>query len=299
MNKALFLFLILLLGLVLCSFLGGNCNREGMVVTNTDTVQDKLENAYDNYNHYNNTVTDSIYYGPNGGMAKVITNPDGTHGLQVTLANGSSPVLFSSQPTNASSSATQETFYGPHGATATITNTQQGHVIQVNTNNGTLTFAQRDSSLSSTQYYGSTGNQQDPTSNTNPTNNMTATSSTSTDYYPPNPADYSSSLPPGIPKRLIPAGEEDLYILKSQVVPPVCPACPVSSACPREKPCPACPPCARCPEPSMKCKMVPNYDSMGNTSNNMGFDDNMNPIGGYNNQFLPVPVLNDFSTFGT
>ena len=28
-TEALFLFLILLLGLVLCSFLGGNCNKEG------------------------------------------------------------------------------------------------------------------------------------------------------------------------------------------------------------------------------------------------------------------------------
>ena len=91
--------------------------------------------------------------------------------------------------------------------------------------------------------------------------------------------DYSSSLPPGIPRNMIPAGEEDLYILKSQVVPPVCPVCPAPSFREREKPCPACPPCARCPEPSFECKKVPNY-------NNINSDE------------LPIAVLNDFSTFG-
>lgn len=77
----------------------------------------------------------------------------------------------------------------------------------------------------------------------------------------------------------IPPGDEDLYILKSQIVPPVCPACPTISACPRQKPCSPCPPCARCPEPSFECKKVPNYAAN---------DD----------QYLPRPVLSDFSQFG-
>ena len=48
------------------------------------------------------------------------------------------------------------------------------------------------------------------------------------------------------------------------------------SACPEPQP---CPPCGRCPEPSFDCKKVPNYSST-------------------NSEFLPVPVLNDFSQFG-
>lgn len=83
----------------------------------------------------------------------------------------------------------------------------------------------------------------------------------------------------GIPKSQIPKGDEDLYILKSQIVPPVCPACPTVSSCPRKEPCPSCPPCARCPEPSFECKKVPNYSSN---------DD----------RYLPRPVLADFSQFG-
>ena len=86
----------------------------------------------------------------------------------------------------------------------------------------------------------------------------------------------------GIHGSSIPNGHDDLYILKSQVVPPVCPQCPsieVNESLLKQK-CPPCPPCARCPEPSFKCEKVPNY-SLGNQ-----------------NQFLPMPILNDFSTFG-
>jgi hypothetical protein len=43
--------------------------------------------------------------------------------------------------------------------------------------------------------------------------------------------------------------------------------------------CPPCPPCARCPEPAFDCKKVPNYSA-------------------FNQNYMPVPVLNDFSTFG-
>jgi hypothetical protein len=61
-------------------------------------------------------------------------------------------------------------------------------------------------------------------------------------------------------------------------VPPVCPVCPSVTPCPN-KPTPPCPPCGRCPESSFECKKVPNY---GNSQSD----------------FMPMPVLNDFSTFG-
>ena len=77
----------------------------------------------------------------------------------------------------------------------------------------------------------------------------------------------------------VPEGDEDLYMLKSQMVPPVCPACPAIKACPRTEKCPPCPPCARCPEPSFECQKVPNYSSN-------------------NNDRLPRPILADFSQFG-
>ena len=85
----------------------------------------------------------------------------------------------------------------------------------------------------------------------------------------------------GVRRREIPRGDEDLYILKSEIVPPVCPKCP--SICPsssRTEPVPPCPACARCPEPAFECKKVPNYNSN-------------------NSSYLPKPMLSDFSTFGS
>lgn len=93
--------------------------------------------------------------------------------------------------------------------------------------------------------------------------------------------DTPDALPKGIPKSQIPNGDEDLYILKSQVVPPVCPKCPDVKVCPKAAPekCPPCPPCARCPEPAFECKKVPNYNRKDEA-------------------YLPLPVLSDFSQFG-
>ena len=88
------------------------------------------------------------------------------------------------------------------------------------------------------------------------------------------------ALPEGIPESQIPEGDEDLYIKKTEVVPPVCPKCPDVTSCPKPSKCPPCPPCARCPEPSFECKKVPNY--------NRRDDSNM----------LPRPILTDFSQFG-
>jgi hypothetical protein len=88
----------------------------------------------------------------------------------------------------------------------------------------------------------------------------------------------------GIPARQIAPGKEHLYVLKSEIVPPVCPACP-SVKCNKKNgndaggKCPPCPPCARCPEPAFECKKVPNYDRV-------------------NDGTMPYPVLNSFSQFG-
>ena len=88
--------------------------------------------------------------------------------------------------------------------------------------------------------------------------------------------------PLAIPQSQIPDGDEDMYILKSEIVPPVCPACPNVTVCPNNgnnNAPPPCPPCARCPEPAFDCKKVPNYNSN-------------------NSDYLPRPVLADFSQFG-
>ena len=365
-TEALFLFLILLLGLVLCSFLGGKCNREGLdsisgmfdaganavedtadavgsvvgttanavntVVSGTANVfgsaANSVANSFDNYNHYSGSGSSSqlqngmTFIDTSGNTATVVINSNGTQSIQLLSAGQSTPMVFSSTPpSNYSGTATANTFYAPFGGfTATVITGSNGQIaIQFNLPNGqNVVFTQsgsasnsNSSSITSTQYYGSTGYPiqssgyslayqgpyggsagyaqgpyggnagyaQGPYGNTvgyvqGPYGNTVAGGS-SNGYG----NTYYSTMPQGIPASQIPPGQEDLYILKSEIVPPVCPACPTSSACPRQEKCPPCPACARCPEPSFECKKVPNYNAI---------DDN----------YLPQPVLNDFSTFG-
>lgn len=350
MNKALFLFLILLLGMVLCYILGGDSCKEGLTsneigvsgagtglypstMTNTGDDDDddkelKGNNNYDYYNHYNGTssqlVNNMNFYGPKGEIATVNTNSDGTQTITVKLKDGMKPLLFTVNKPSIDDNTNNNTinnniYYGPDGSIAKIVNTSSGQqAIKIKTKNGIMMFflvgpvVDDNMGISSTQYYGSTGTPIDPRNyslaytdtdiNTNTVNSesyqtqtpyksvvesVTGSNSTSS-FYAKGPYDnasiglnynqYSNSLPQGIPKNQIPPGDEDLYILKSQVVPPVCPVCP-TSPCEKEKECPACPPCGRCPEPAFECKKVPNYNSINNT-------------------YLPVPVVNDFSTFG-
>ena len=326
-TEALILFLILLLGLVLCSFLGGNCGTEGFITDkaknrfnsnsnqNTNGSSTSSNVNFDNYNHFQGSSTQlangTTYYGENGGSVVVNTNSDGTQSLQVVLAGGQSPMTFTSPKSNTTSTTegyttysgvngTATTFYGPNGGIATVVNGNNGQQsISVQTSSGTYVFTQsgtyyNPNEISNTQYYGSTG------ANVQQYNGAYGGSATAvtgpygnTAYYAQGPygnavagtnannnQNFYGTLPQGIPASQIPSGQEDLYILKSQVVPPVCPACPVSTAtCPREEPCPPCEPCGRCPEPAFECKKVPNYNAI-------------------DNNYLPTPVLANFSTFG-
>ena len=135
--------------------------------------------------------------------------------------------------------------------------------------------------LSSTQYYGSTGTPINPLQGDDkevPAPNSSVKSGVSKDYG----TQYYSAMPPGVPASQILPGDEHLYILKSEIVPPVCPVCPAfpsASAVNNTDAPPPCPPCGRCPEASFECKKVPNYNATNSDS-------------------MPVPVLNDFSSFG-
>jgi hypothetical protein len=360
-TEALFLFLILLLGLVLCSFLGGKCNKESFTgsfngkfsvqpdsqmnnssnnnssnTSNSAAGNNNTSNNYDNYNHYSGTSSQltngATFYGENGGSVQVNMQSNGSPTLKVTLSKGQQPITFTTSQSNSSmmnpltsifgnssSSSTTENytnfnssksqsvnlqFYGPNGETALVINYHGQKAIQVNTNRGSYIYTMNNPASSNqsasnpfnsnythynntpSTYYGSTGvtganvnNSNLAYNNSSSASSSTAMPSSQTQTQSSSSYDYSNSLPPGIPKRMIPPGHEDLYILKSEIVPPVCPACPASAACPRQEPCPPCPACARCPEPAFECKKVPNYNSI-------------------NNDYLPAPVVNDFSSFG-
>lgn len=321
-SKALFLFLILLFGLILCSFLGSN-NIEGFttntyngprggeaasVTTNQgntyavgqgprgNTGTASSNSNYDNYNHYTGASYPTMFYGPNGGTARVIQTGNNNY-IVITYKNGTTEMYYiNNDDTSNNNNVDVETYYGPNGASAKIVTDNNGkQAVEITGPNGssvlytednTYVYNSQDGTLNDNtdvdQYYGPNGGQATtvtgPQGNTagvvtGPGGNTYAGTSNNNDYY--------NSLPPGINRNQIPSGQEDLYILKSEVVPPVCPACP-TPVCPDtfdEKKCQPCPPCARCPEPAFDCKKVPNYKS-------------------FNQNYLPVPVLNDFSGFG-
>lgn len=322
--EALGVFLIILLGLVFCFFLGAR-EKEGFTESEKSNSGRKKKShknkthdyhkksKYDNYNHYKKTsnalINGTTFYGPNGGQVVVSADGHGIQTLNVTLTKDQSPMMFTSSShsqasegytnydsdsdSDSNSDYSSKTFYGPNGASAQVITDDGKTEIQVNTGSGSYVYTLTESynnpdSTTSTQYYGSTGYSVQPSPYTLSYQGPYGGSATVT-ATPPESGNmnmgmdtsaYSSALPPGIPKSQIPPGQEDLYILKSEIVPPVCPACPVSQAsCPRQEKCPPCPACARCPEPAFECKKVPNYNAI-------------------NNEYLPAPIVNDFSQFG-
>ena len=272
----------------------------------SNTSSTTSSNNYDNYDHYSGSSMPSIFYGPNGGTAKVINTPN-NNSIVITNKNGTTEIYYID---NNTSSATATTYYGPNGGSAKIITGSDGKTaVQITSPSGSIvvytatnayTYNSQDdtinqyssdtnttgsdynSAFSANSYTGPNGGQ--ATTISGPSGNTYSTYDSSA---------YSNSLPQGIPKSQIPPGDEDLYILKSQVVPPVCPKCPTpiiqssnssgsggsSSGSTDNTKCPPCPPCARCPEPAFDCKKVPNY-------------------GAFNPSYMPMPVVSDFSTFG-
>ena len=103
----------------------------------------------------------------------------------------------------------------------------------------------------------------------------------------------------GITKNEIPSGDEHLYILKSEIVPPVCPKCP---ECPKltvknaAKECQPCPRPERCPEPAFTCKKVPNYN-VSSVDSVLPSPMFMSGGAGGAGSSGPMPVLNSFAKF--
>ena len=244
------------------------------------------------------------FYGPNGQTALVIKTNDGQQAIKITDSNNNSVTYTSSGSTAVHSSETNTTYFGSTGSnipsssynTAYTGNASAGAVTGPQGNTAGYATGPQGNTVYGTNannnnsyYGGSAGAVTGPQGNTagyatGPQGNTVyGTNANSNNMTPSYGTDYYSTLPPGIPKSQIIPGQEDLYILKSQIVPPVCPACPVaassSSSYKDEEKCPACPAPQRCPEPAFECKKVPNYSSV-------------------NSSYLPVPVLNDFSTFG-
>jgi hypothetical protein len=217
------------------------------------------------YNNIENFINSNTFYGPDGGTARIIETGDGNQ-LVITFRDGKTDIYYiNNSNSNTDSNYNINTYYGPNGSSAEIITGNDGKtMVEVTTSAGNKVF-----------YY----TEQNKVNNMDTIDKNIDTFDTISSY----DTTYYNSLPPGVPKSQIPPGDEDLYILKSQVVPPVCPRCPEPIVqCPDNfdaTKCPPCPPCARCPEPAFECQKVPNYKAL-------------------NPDYMPIPVLSDFSAFG-
>jgi len=325
------------------------------------------DSQLDNYNYFTKNSIPTVYYGPNNATARVTMNggendesdsAERTYAITVTNANGTTatyamelgaggatmnPITNMVDPgTDASTSvgATARTvpdsiantrFVDKDGNVAKLYVATNGqYVVQTRQINGydmvytsTNVFTY-DRNNSKSFLVGDTVNDITPINDeqnttTNLINSLTNNTLSARQILPTN----------GIPGRMVPPGQEDLYILKSQIVPPVCPRCPTicASKSSDSSTFPPCPSCARCPESTdFTCKKVPDYstsssssggsggggsgggggDSMwgpgssSNISSNNGANGSANSYNMYrnNSKFSPVPVVSDFSTFG-
>jgi hypothetical protein len=246
---------------------------------------------YENYNHFNGSSYPTTFYGPNGGTAKIM-NAAGVYTIVLTDSNGKTITYTAKKGSSKSGDGngnmnviTKTTWQGPNGTTATVISGSNGnYLIKIVKSDGTTTIYYPTNGSSSNHSSHKNNNLQ-PTKNPTPTNwknwaDWFNTSSNQANNSSQNQNNqYSNYLPHGIPAAAIPSGNEDLYILKSEVVPPVCPVCPTANCKSNNNKCPPCPACARCPEPAFDCKKVPNYSSM-------------------NDSMFPQAVLPAYSTFG-
>ena len=276
-------------------------DADGNTTVNTNTNSNGSSTTYDNYNHFTGSSMPTVFYGPEGATARVIdTNGDQT--LVITTKNGTTEIYTIDNNGNDDNSGNSVTTYvGTDGRKAVVATDENGkYAVSLTASDGSKVMYYEDNVYT---YNGETGE----TSQTNANSANNSYDSAFDTYYGPagsnvatatgpagntaavatgpegnTAAVYSDSLPAGVPRSQIPAGQEDLYILKSEVVPPVCPACP-DMVCPEPKfdetKCGPCPPCERVNTNQFECKKVPNYKAD-------------------NSSILPIPVISDFSGFG-
>ena len=289
-----------------------NNNQTDIMIFNYDTYDDY--NSYDNYDHYNKSSYPSILYGSDGSTAKINQSLNNNN-IVITNKNGSTDIFYIDKNATDPNFAT---YYSLNGSIANIIHDNgkrsieimkpNGNIIVYNGNSNNTNYGNvQDNMLNQYDVDNNTlgtdintltnnnlpnpqtnNNLPNPQTNNNlpnpQTNNSTTISGPAGNTYSTyDSSAYLNSLPQGIPRNQIPPGDEDLYILKSQIVPPVCPKCPdVIQQCPDNfdaTKCPPCKPCGRCELPPFECVKRPTYNA-------------------FNQNYMPVPVISDFSGFG-
>jgi hypothetical protein len=220
--KSIIILIILFAGLVLLSYLApklqegliGQTDAENQAEAERKSAAAKLINSKNDYKQTDTNAvgsdklqTGTSLYGPNGEICQVLVNQYNKQYLEVRDSIIKPPVYYNYDLNNT------DKFTGPNNSYARVDfGTDNQPRISIYDSNGNVKVFANDGTHS----------------NNNPTNN-TQTNYTHTNYTNTNstistnnynsPSSFSSSLPRGIPEDRIVPGTEDLYILKSQIVP--------------------------------------------------------------------------------
>lgn len=253
--------------------------------------------SYDNYNHYENTAFPTIFYGDN--ESKVILDTK-TKTLYLIDISGNTTV-YNSNINSVAKHLTEISFYSEDGSVAKIYSVNNVFIKITDPNGNKKIYKvnykpkiviDKDIHNSPTTYYGSTG----------------------------------SHIPPPMP---ISNNKSDLYILKSQIVPPLCPAKqeapiilndqppskynehPVThkeyTSKPANYPAQNEPPVLKKQNYSneQSCNLLktqsqykPHLTSYATSQISGTHFNKFKNINSINSEFLPIPVLNSFHSFG-
>jgi len=260
-------------------------NQRVIKVTQTDgtvTIYSPSQNTGVTYNPSNTTNTTNTtntsktgtvtYTGPYGTSATV-TTMGGITEIAVTFKNNNSSIFYIDK-----NNPSGTVYIDAYGDKATINQTN-GTIVVTTRHGETMTYTRVSGTVGYTTSPSIYSSSPATFSSSSVTNTNTGNSAGSVTGPNGNSVYYVDNKP--VTVNSVPPGDEDLYILKSQIVPPVCPVCPPSiiKKCDKEKECGPCP-IQRCPTAPFKCVKQPDYS---------------NPAV---KQYLPIPVLSSFSTFG-
>lgn len=266
-------------------------------------MEPDAQNQDGGYNHFKKSGMPLLYYAPNGSKATLLMRFN-TYAISITNSNGTTTLFVptvpsANQPTTTNNGAvptipqeiTNTTFHDNNGSTATIFRANNGqYIIRITRADGSQIMYVPDTRAS-----------------TSPSQTNTNSGSTTPASGTPSSASETSPAS-GTSSNSLPIEEDDRYILKTQIVPPVCPRCPsICNSNPNEQ----SPPCPSCGNKGTGCSSG-HTTTADTTSECETQKDVISPKNGYcpaenttdkyskyrtNSQFEPVPVTADFSSF--
>lgn len=215
--------------------------------------------SHDNYNHFDQSYYPTIFYGPNGSTARVIRNGSGEMLIFTTTSGGQNNVYYIDA--NKSGDINTAQYTGKNGGHANIIwdDSTGAYVAKVITPDGQTYIYHEHNDQSAGD---NDGTSTDTTADANDAYIYTNNNYSSITGPDGNTVHtYSTTLPPGIPRSAIPKGQEDLYILKSEIVPAPVVCEPQIVTVYKDAECPPCPPCQRM-EMNYDCVKIPKYSEI-------------------------------------